>query len=495
MFGVDWANQHVFVNDCQPRADRLVSLLFRAIVGFLVGLATWSISTTAGAAAEDHRRPNVLFLAIDDLNDWTQFLDGHPDTLTPHLNRLAERGLIFERAYCSAPACNPSRASLLCGVRPSTSGVYHNDQPWRPAMPEAATLPQHFMAHGYRAVGGGKIFHGAFKERASWHEYFERGGDPLPANRPLNGIPGAAHFDWGAVDAADEEMGDARVVHWASEFLQREHDAPFFLAVGLYRPHLPWYVPKQYFDRFDVQRVTLPEVPDGDLNDVPAAGVRMARPAGDHRKVTETDNWRRAVQGYLASIHFTDAMVGRLLDALDGSRYADNTIIVMWGDHGWHLGEKRHWRKFTLWEEATRVPLVIAAPGVTTAGTRCGRTVTLLDLYPTLCELCDLPLGEDLEGDSLLPLLTQPQAAWDRPAVTTHGRHNHTVRTERYRYIRYADGSEELYDHDHDPMEWTNLAGDEKLADVKQVLARWLPEVNAPDAQPRGRNRRARQPQ
>ncbi len=456
-----------------------------------VVIAVMITTTAARAADRQDRRPNVLFLAIDDLNDWTGFLGGHPDAKTPHFNRLAERGLVFERAYCSAPACNPSRASLLCGVRPSTSGVYLNSQPWRPAMPDLVTLPQHFMKHGYRAVGGGKIFHGRYKDRASWNEYFDRGNDPMPRGRPLNGIAKTAHFDWGPVDAADSEMGDARVVQWASEFLRQEHPKPFFLAVGLYRPHLPWYVPKKYFDRFDVSKVALPEVPKDDLGDVPPAGVRMARPQGDHRKVIASDNWARAVQGYLASIHFTDAMVGRLLAALDGSAYAENTIIVMWGDHGWHLGEKQHWRKFALWEEAARVPLLIVAPGVTQPGTRCARTVSLLDLYPTLCQLCGLPPTEALEGTSLVPLLRHPDTTWNRPALTTHGRNNHAVRDERWRYIRYADGSEELYDHQNDPREWTNLAGDDSVAEVKKRLADWLPAENAPNAPSGDRNRRS----
>ncbi|MHC4401721.1 MAG: sulfatase-like hydrolase/transferase, partial [Planctomycetota bacterium] len=234
----------------------------------------------------------------------------------------------------------------------------------------------------------------------------------------------------------------------------------------------------KYFDGYPLDEIVLPEVKDDDLDDVPDLGRRMARPEGDHHKVVTTNNWEKAVQGYLASITYVDGQVGRLLDALDKRPDAKNTVIVLWTDHGWHLGEKLHWRKFTLWEEAGRVPLVFVVPNLTTPG-RCDRTVSLLDVYPTLADVCGLPVGGPLEGKSLKPLLANPQAEWNRPVVTTHGFMNHAVRSERYRYIRYSDGTEELYDHENDPMEWTNRAGDPKLARVKKELAEWLPKVNA----------------
>lgn len=458
-------------------ASRLMGLAFVVLVwGSCLGLAT-------DVRAEEKSPPNVLFLAIDDLNDWTGFLGGNPESHTPNLDRLAARGTVFTRAYCAAPACNPSRVALLVGQRPSSTGVYTNSQPFRPVLPDAITLPQHFMAHGYDVLGCGKIYHGSFPDKQSWHDYFNRPKDPVPAKRPANGIANTSQFDWGPVKESDAEMGDAHVVDWAIERMNQKRDKPLFLAVGLYRPHLPWYVPQEYFDQFPADKVTLPEVPDDDLDDLPEYAIkRMARPDGDHRKVTESNNWHNAVQGYLASIAFTDRQVGRLMDAFDKSPLAKNTIIVMWGDHGWHLGEKKHWRKFTLWEEATRVPLLISAPGLTEPGVRCERTASLLDLYPTLCELCDLPVREELEGDSLKSLLANPQAKWDRPAITTHYRNNHGIRTEKYRYIRYTDGSEELYDHQADPMEHKNLASDPAYTKVKQQLAQWLPKKNAPDA-------------
>lgn len=427
-------------------------------------------------------KPNVLFIAVDDLNDWIGVYGKRADVKTPNIDRLAQRGVLFTRAYCAAPACNPSRAALLSGRRPSTSGVYHNDQPWRPAMPDVVTLPEYFRKNGYRVEGGGKIFHGGFADDRAWDHYEKAGTFPKPEKVPHNGIPNTAHFDWGPVDCGDEAMGDYKVAAWAEKFLGVKREQPFFLAVGFYRPHLPFYAPKKYFDLYPLESIQLPKTLDSDLDDVPTAGVRMAKPQGDHSKVVAAGQWKQAVQAYLACITFTDTMIGKVLDALDKSDQAENTIIVLWSDHGWHLGEKQHWRKFALWEKASRVSLTITAPGVTKPDQRCERPVTLTDLYPTLVQLCGLPAKNDLDGVSLVPLLTNPKAAWERPALTTHGRNHHALRSERYRYIRYADGSEELYDHETDPLEWKNLAGEPTLAKVKADIAQYFPTTNAPDA-------------
>ena len=442
-----------------------------------------------GQAERSKARPNVLFLAIDDLNDWVACLGGHPGVKSPNIDRLAKMGVLFANAHCAAPLCNPSRAALMTGIRPATSGVYHNPQPWRqsPALRDAVTLPQHFMAHGYRAVGGGKIYHGAFPDPPSWHEYFpsqqrNKPPDPMPPSRPLNGIPRTAHFDWGPVEVPDEEMGDWKVASWAIGELNKKHEKPFFLGCGFFRPHLPWYVPKKYFEMYPLDEVQLPKVKEDDLDDLPEIARKIARPQGDHKKVTEHKQWRKAVQAYMASISFTDACVGRVIDALEKSPYAKNTLIVLWADHGWHLGEKLHWRKFTLWEEATRNPLMFVVPGMTRPGGRCTRPVNLLDIYPTLVELCGLKPNKALEGVSLVPLLKDPGAKWDRPTLTTYGRNNHSIRSEDWRYTRYRDGTEELYDHRKDPWEWANLAGEAKYDAVKADHARWLPKVNAPDS-------------
>jgi arylsulfatase A-like enzyme len=253
------------------------------------------------------------------------------------------------------------------------------------------------------------------------------------------------------------------------------------VAVGLHKPHMPWDVPKKYFDLFPLETIQLPPTTKDDLADVPAGGLKMARPQGDHAAMLKSGRWKEAVQAYLATIAYCDEQIGRLLDAYDKSPHRENTIIVFWGDHGWHLGEKEHWRKFALWEEATRMPYIWVVPGATKPGGVCARTVDLMSVYPTLCDLCGIAKPRHVEGETITPLLRDPASAWERPAITTFGKDNHGLRTERWRYIRYADGGEELYDHDADDYEWTNLAGDEKFAAVKKDLAKLLPTTNKPE--------------
>ncbi|MCC6144438.1 MAG: sulfatase-like hydrolase/transferase, partial [Candidatus Hydrogenedentes bacterium] len=260
-----------------------------------------------------------------------------------------------------------------------------------------------------------------------------------------------------------------------------ERSKPFFLGAGLFKPHVPLFIPRKYFDLFPIDEIQIPDVNPDDLNDVPEFGKNLAEPDRWHKAVVAADQWKAGVQGYLAAVAFADAQVGRLLDALDNSAHAENTIIVFFGDNGWHLGEKLHWHKLTLWEESARVPLIIATPGMTTRGEDCFRTVSLVDLYPTLIDLCGLPAQAHLEGRSLVPLLEDPKAPWDRPVLTVLQPGSYTIRSERWRYIRYEDGSEELYDHDSDPNEWVNLAGDASCDGVMAALAKWMPD-HAADA-------------
>lgn len=426
------------------------------------------------------KKPNVLFIAIDDLNDWIGCLGGHPQTKTPNLDRLARKGVNFTRAYCASPCCNPSRAALLSGKRPATTGVYNNNQPWRPTMPDVVTLPAYFLRHGYLVWGGNKIFHGGFPDDKAWTEYFHGKNTFGGKNLPMNGIGG--NMEWGPIPAGDEVMSDTQMIDWAIGKLKQKHDRPFFLATGFHKPHLTWHAPKKYFDMFPVSRIQLPKVNPHDLDDIPPAGIKMAKPEGDHKSIVEKGVWKDGVQAYLATIAYMDAQVGRLLEALENSEYAANTIIILWSDHGWHLGEKEHWRKFALWEAATRVPMMMVVPGTTKTNQVCQRTVNLMDIYPTLIDLCDLPKKSDIEGHSLMPLLKDPGAKWEHPSVMTWLKGNHAVRSERWRYIRYADGSEELYDHKSDPLEWTNLAKDPKYVAVKKELGLHMPKSDAPDA-------------
>ncbi|MCA9232161.1 MAG: sulfatase [Planctomycetales bacterium] len=457
-------------------------------------LALLLLSTTAALA----QQPNVLFIPIDDMNDWVTHLGGHPQSLTPHLDRLAKRGVTFENAHCAAPACNPSRTALLTGLRPSTTGVYFNHNPWRPELPNVKTLPKHFQDHGYFCAGFGKVYHGRFPDPTDWDIWAAAPGDsrrPAPEKRLTDGGVGGIRF--GPLSNTDEEMIDHLNVTRAIEQLNRQHDRPWFIACGLIKPHMAFSVPKKYFDLFPLESIELPHVPEDDLDDIPAAGISMAKPTGDHAQIIKSGRWKEAVQAYLATIHFADSQIGRLIDALDASPHRDNTIICLLSDHGWHLGEKQHWRKFALWEEATRAPMIWVVPQVTTAGGHCSRPVDYLSIYPTLIDLCGLPEpknpdGEKLAGVSIRKLLANPDASWDRPALTTHGPNNHALRSQHYRYIRYADGSEELYDHRDDPMEFENLAAVPEMAEVKHQLAKWFPEVNVPEP-PRGKRPRQKQ--
>jgi len=454
------------------------------------------------------RKPNVLFIAVDDLNDWTNCLGGYKGKIfTPNLDRLASRGVLFTNAHCSAPSCNPSRASLMTGIRPSTSGVYNNNQVWRqmPVLKNAVTIPEHFRANGYRAVGGGKIFHALSWIQTSygidqndfnaWDDYFPSKGRSMPETAwPAGAVENAEHtwrwnpvargnvgrrppyyFDWGAIPVPDSEIDDFKVVDWAIGELKRSHDTPFFQAVGIFKPHIPWFVPRKYFDLYPLDEVVPPDCKlDWEVN-TPPAGLRLV--TRDWQKwVLENDQWRKAIQGYLACISFADAQLGRLLDALDASPYRDNTVVVLWSDHGFHLGERDHWEKFTLWERSTRVTFMMAAPGVTTAGTRCDQPVSLLDIYPTLNELCGLLKLPALEGLSLVPQLKDVRTARPRPEVTTWG-HSHAVRDMRWRYIRYEDGGEELYDHEKDPGEWNNLAAKPENSQKKAEMLDWLHKI------------------
>ncbi len=450
---------------------------------FLCVLIAFSACVRASPVfAQTRSEPfNVLLIAIDDLNDWVGPLGGYPGIKTPNIDRLAKQGLTFGNAYCSAPACNPSRASLFTGIRPSSSGVYHNKQPWRPVMPDVVTLPEYFTRNGYAVAGMGKTLHIPYNDLTMWPRYVPLPKDREPAGKPVAGKANDS-FDWAEMPDSEAAFSDHKVVDSGISFLEEDHDIPFFLTVGVYKPHLPWYVPKEYFDLYPLEEIVTPAVPDDDLDDIPPQGVLMARTRGDHEFVVERKLWPEAVRAYCASITFVDAQIGRLLDALEKSRYSQNTIVVLFSDHGWHLGEKMHWRKFTLWEEATRVPLIAVVPGMTTPGTVCNRPVSLLDLYPTLNDLCGLPQKSTLEGISLVPLLKDPKTQWDRPAITTNGMGNHAVRSERWRYIQYNDGTEELYDHESDPGEWHNLAQDPAFREIKGALRRWLPSVNAANA-------------
>lgn len=454
-------------------------------------------------------KPNVLFISIDDLNDYISPLDNHPGIQTPNFERLAKRSVTFTNAHCAAPACHPSRVAVMTGVHPSVSGIYRNlfsahGPRWRhesPILEDAVVLSQHFRDHGYRAVGGGKIFHtlqwtkgDSQNDPDAWDDYR---GDPLDpisddwprpdfggksqnegfvGNRPLRNY----HFGAAPVKLSPEQ-GDGAVVDWAAEQLASNDDKPLFLAVGLFRPHIPFEVPQKWFDLYPLDEVELPEHLNDDLAD--------ARPHDRehwHEWVTENDQWKILMQGYLASISYVDHELGRLLDALDASPKAENTIVVLWTDHGFHIGEKENWEKFALWEQTTRVPLFIHAPGLSKDGEVTREPTTLTDLYPTLCELVGIPTPGQCTGESVVAQLEEPSATTDRTSLTsfTFNRDtepSHGLSSTKYRYILYPDGFEELYDLETDRGEFTNLASEPGYADVVAEMAAHLPAEAAPN--------------
>ncbi len=475
---------------------------------------TFALAAAVGAlafssfAALPTNRPNVLFIAVDDLNDYIAPLARHPGVKTPHLDRLAHRSVTFANAHCAAPACHPSRLAVMTGVHPSRSGIYTNlfgshGPRWReesPMLKDAVVLSQHFRDHGYRAVGGGKIFHtlqwtpgDSQNDPAAWDAYR---GDPLDPISPdwarakfesdaeAGLTPGRPlqnnYFGAAPLHVPDEQTGDHLVVDWAAAQMRQPQTKPLFLAVGLFRPHIPFEVPQKWFDLHPLADVKLPEVRADDLADAHEHGRRSW-----HRWVVANRQWEKFVQGYLASVSYVDHQIGRLLDALDASPLKDNTIVVLWSDHGFHLGEKENWEKFTLWNQSTRVPLFIAAPGVAQAGRQTRQPATLTDLYPTLCELAGLPIPAQCDGASLVPQLKNPDAPRARLALTSfqfggEPAASHAISDPRYRLIRYGNGFEELYDLGTDPREYTNRAADPALAAVKARLALSLPADPAP---------------
>lgn len=497
-------------------------------IALIFALVLSNTRAYAGDATID--RPNVLFIAVDDLNDWVGCLGGHPQAKTPNIDALAKKGVLFEQAHCAAPLCSPSRTSIMTGLRPSTTGIYGNLN-WFRDMPEYKdwiTLPQYFRKHGYLAWGGGKLYHqahGKFSDAVAWdHVYSTRtGAVPPPKNeRYKHGLRSkfesnpilARLIDWGPTDAPIEANPDWKTAEGAAQFLGRDHDKPFFLGCGIYLPHLPWYAPKKFFDMHPLEDIELPPYKADDFDDIPAIGKRMGERHIKH--IRESGKWKEAVQGCLAADSFADDCVGHVLDALEKSRHRDNTIVVLWGDHGYDVGEKKI-AKSALWEQTTRTPLIVSLPvakeswagsyrpnqnrpnqnrpvgtgptTTTTSATKdqpriCKSPVSLVDLYPTLLDLCGLPENKHLDGRSFAPLVNDPNADWPYPAVITHSPHwygpCHAVRSREFHYIHYSDGGEELYDVKADPLQRNNVADDTRFKDTKVELKKWLPKTNTP---------------
>ncbi len=444
-----------------------------------------SSSTTESAA----KKPNVLFIAIDDLNDWVGCLNGHPQAITPNMDRLAKKGVLFTNAHVQAPLCNPSRSSLLTGLRPSSTGIYGLAPGIRAVdvTKNTVSLPQYFRKQGYFTAGFGKVFHdGSIPKELQKDEFDVWGpapGMPFPEKKFVVTQSTLRGMDWGVFPEDDRLQADWITADNAiAQLNSRPKDKPFFLAVGFRLPHVPCFASQKWFDMFPPENeIKVPGYLANDRSDVPFFPwyLHWKLPEPRLSWLNKVNQWKNLVRSYLASTTFMDSQIGRVMDALDASGEASNTVIVLWSDNGWHLGEKDITGKNSLWRPSTRVPLIFAGPGVKGNG-QCRQPAQLLDIYPTLLELCSLPANSALEGHSLMPQLKNPKAKRDWPAITTANQNNHSVVTENYRYIQYADGSQELYNILEDPYEWKNLAADPAYKKTIDDMKIWLPKVNLP---------------
>ena len=477
----------------------LTAIVLTGLLGYaLYKCYTFAVIEDSTEAAS---KPDVLFIAVDDLNDWVGVMGGPIQAQTPNIDALAERGMFFSNAHSVGTSCTPSRTALLTGMSPFNSGLYSHDIDWRESevLSNAPTLPRFFRDNGYQTLGAGKIFHAhsyhlkgaqGQQDTSAWDAYFpslkrQLTDEIYPVDQQTEGEArgrGVATgvFDYMPIIATDAAMGDGQVVSWITDRLAESEEGPRFIAAGIYRPHLPWYTPAKYFDLYPIEKIQLPPYLDGDRNDVGTTRDMNLEPHLGYDvmpKLSEADTTavKEAIQGYLASISFADAMVGELINALDASGRADSTIIILWADHGFHLGEKDIWGKLTLWERSSHVPLIVVAPGVTQIGTRSGEAVSLQSVYATLADLAGLEVPAHVDGTSLRPLLEDPSSSWDEVAFTTVEFGSYAVQDDHFRYIRYLEGGEELYDHRSDPNEWKNLASDPAYAETLAAMRAKLP--------------------
>ncbi|MCG6157466.1 sulfatase [Rubinisphaera margarita] len=440
-------------------------------------------------------RRNVLMIAVDDLAGALGCY-GNTVVKTPHIDQLASEGVVFRNAYCQLPLCNPSRASLLTGRRPDQIRVYDLDRHFREELPDLVTLPQLLKQNGWFSARVGKLYHynvpagigtDGLDDPPSWEQVINpKGRDTREEELIFNPTPQkkiSAAMCWLAADGTDEEQTDGMITTEAIELLRkRNREQPFFLGVGFFRPHTPYVAPKKYFDMYPLESIQLPYAPEGDRDDIPPAAFAHNCPIPNYGLDELT--CRKSLQAYYACVSFVDAQVGRLLKALDEEGLADSTTVVLWSDHGYHLGEHNGiWQKRCLFEESAGAPLLIREPGASGNGTACEKIVEFIDIYPTVVDLCGLEVPDDLPGTSLKLLLENPQREWSRPAYTQVLRPGdgepvmgRSIRTDRWRYTEWNRGEEgrELYDHQTDPHEFNNLADDDQFVPLMRRLRRLL---------------------
>ncbi|BCX49242.1 iduronate-2-sulfatase [Haloferula helveola] len=441
-------------------------------------LAGFFLIGARSAGAEE--RMNVLLLIADDLNTWIlekpERYSGK--VIAPNLKKLSESGLVFTHAYTASPFCVPSRTSMFSGVSPHKSGVYHNQSNVAASAPlkTAQSLFETFSGAGYSMYGYGKITHG-WRGKDVWDDKQGHKRDPRPPGAPVQSV-GKGEQDWGPIHLAEDEMNDTGGANRAIAILKQEHEGPFFLAYGTFNPHMAWFVPQKYFEMFPMDEVRTPKLNPDDFDDIPPLGDEVVGgKRGFTQAVLDAGLHKSAVQAYLATTAYVDVQHGRVLDALAKSPYRDNTIVIFISDHGFHLAEKDHWQKGTLWEEATNSMLMCRVPGMTKPGRVTERCVSLQDLYPTLLDLCGIPRPAHVDGKSLVPVLKNPDVDWRSTAISYLYDQYASIRTEQFRYIRYKDGQQELYDHRKDPHEWKNEVGNPEYAEALEMLNSELPAV------------------
>jgi arylsulfatase A-like enzyme len=439
------------------------------------------------SASSEGRRPDIVFIIVDDLNDWLGCLGGHPDAKSPHIDALAASGMLFSQAYCNSPQCRPSRTSLNHGIYPFKTGTYFNARGKSEKKITTPTMQEFFSRNGYRVASGGKVFHGG--PGSVGDSLQRRPNDPKPPKGkdffggmkpPCDGYP---------LDATDEEMGDYKIAQWASGEWTTATEKPLLMSVGFFRPHRPLQVPKPWFDQFPLDSIRRPAEPEGedDWGDMPDFARKLARShahkpmhdgLSDHEYIVANNQWDATIRAYQASVAFVDRQIGRFLESLKENPRGRETFVMLVSDHGWHLGEKKHWCKGAIWEQTTHIPFIVRGPGVA-LGSKCTQPVSLVDVYPSLVDFAGLEVPDWLDGTSVKPQLADPTSTRP-PAISSYGDGNTAIRTERWRYIRYEDGSEELYDHGSDPDEWTNLAGHPEHAETKKKLADRIPANQHP---------------
>jgi len=484
----------------------------RWVAGVMLMAALATNVAVAQNEAAPSKHPNVIMFSVDDMNDWIGPL-GCKQAITPNMDRLAKAGVTFMNAQAPGVFCAPSRTAIWTGLQASTTGCYENEI-FLYDFPDIVTLQTAFKRGGYDTYGAGKLYHhrGGYVDLRDWDEYFSRSQEmrgegwemnsyhqsdvPLPSPFPYSPYfikygnkktLSAGHMEWGPIaDEQEDDMADAMRTNWMCDVLKRKHDKPFFLALGMYSPHYPNYAPQKYFDMYDRDKIELPPLKEDDLDDLPPKIKKFyTNRSKAQQRIDELECYQDAVQAYLASITFADAMLGRVLDALESTPHKDNTLVVLWSDQGFHHGEKGQWGKHTLWQRTTQVPFIWAGPGIA-KNAKVKETVSLIDLYPTFGDLCNFPVKKDLDGVSIASILNKPSTARDRDVFIPHvKRGGYAVVNSKWRYIQYDDGTEELYNVKKDPNEWENLAGEAEYDSIKKKMQKASPEKFAPKATPR----------